>query len=237
MMKQFFTVLGGMGTAATESYIRLLNQRTPSKRDQDFLDYIVVNHATIPDRSTYLMDHTQPNPAPYLLEDIQQQSLLKPAFFVIACNTAHYFYDELQAAASAPIVHMPRETVKSIQTTYPTARRIGILGTKGTVTDGIYDQELAAVGYEIVKPSEDLQERTMDLIFNDIKGQAKMNGAKYHAILETMITEGHCDAVILGCTELSLAQEWAPDHAFPVVDSQSVLVDRSIELALKLREK
>ena len=58
MMKQFFTVLGGMGTAATESYIRLLNQRTPSKKDQDFLDYIVVNHATIPDRSTYLMDHT-----------------------------------------------------------------------------------------------------------------------------------------------------------------------------------
>ncbi len=57
-MKQFFTVLGGMGTAATESYIRLLNQRTPTTHDQDFLNYIVVNHATIPDRSTYLMDHS-----------------------------------------------------------------------------------------------------------------------------------------------------------------------------------
>lgn len=234
-MKQFFTVLGGMGTAATESYIRLLNQRTPTTKDQDFLNYIVVNHATIPDRSTYLMDHSQPSPEPDLLEDIQQQSLLKPAFFVIACNTAHYFYDDLQAAASAPIVHMPRETVKSIQTTYPDAERIGILGTKGTVTDGIYDEALLAEGYEVVKPSLDLQERTMDLIFNDIKGQSQMKPEKYHAILAEMQTQ--CDAIILGCTELSLAQEWAPDHDFPVVDSQSVLVDRSIELGLKLREK
>lgn len=234
-MKQFFTVLGGMGTAATESYIRLLNQRTPTTKDQDFLNYIVVNHATIPDRSTYLMDHSQPSPEPDLLEDIQQQSLLKPAFFVIACNTAHYFYDDLQAAASAPIVHMPRETVKSIQITYPDAKRIGILGTKGTVTDGIYDEALLAEGYEVVKPSLDLQERTMDLIFNDIKGQSQMKPEKYHAILAEMQTQ--CDAIILGCTELSLAQEWAPDHDFPVVDSQSVLVDRSIELGLKLREK
>ena len=54
-------------------------------------------------------------------------------------------------------------------------------------------------------------------------------------ILAEMQTQ--CDAIILGCTELSLAQEWAPDHDFPVVDSQSVLVDRSIELGLKLREK
>lgn len=236
-MKQFFTVLGGMGTAATESYIRLLNQRTPTTKDQDFLNYIVVNHATIPDRSTYLMDHRQPSPEPDLLEDIQQQSQLKPAFFVIACNTAHYFYDQLQAAASAPIIHMPRETVNSIQTSYPNAKRIGILGTKGTVTDGIYDQELMAAGYQVVKPSEALQERTMDLIFNDIKGRAQMSSAKYHGILADMIAQEQCDAIILGCTELSLAQEWAPDHDFPVVDSQSVLVDRSIELALKLREK
>ena len=35
-MKKFFTVLGGMGTLATESYMRILDQRTPTKRDQDY---------------------------------------------------------------------------------------------------------------------------------------------------------------------------------------------------------
>ena len=82
-MKKFFTVLGGMGTLATESYVRLLDQRTPIHRDQDYLDYIVVNHASIPDRTTWILDHSQPDYNKALIEDIQQQSLLNPAFFVL----------------------------------------------------------------------------------------------------------------------------------------------------------
>ncbi len=70
-----------MGSLATESFVRLLNARTPSNRDQDYLDYIVINHATIPDRSSYIMDHSQTNPLPALLADITQQSKLNPAFF------------------------------------------------------------------------------------------------------------------------------------------------------------
>ena len=58
-MKDFFTIIEGMGTPATESYIRLLNAATPAHRDQDYLNYILVNHATVPDRSTYLMDHSR----------------------------------------------------------------------------------------------------------------------------------------------------------------------------------
>lgn len=47
-MKSFLTILGGMGTLATESYVRLLNKKTETHKDQDqdqdHLDYIVVNH-------------------------------------------------------------------------------------------------------------------------------------------------------------------------------------------------
>lgn len=53
-MENFFTILGGMGTLATESFIHTLNKRTEAHRDQDYLNYIVVNHATIPDRTEYI---------------------------------------------------------------------------------------------------------------------------------------------------------------------------------------
>ncbi|QAT26597.1 hypothetical protein FQP82_11435 [Weissella cibaria] len=43
-MKSFLTILGGMGTLATESYVRLLNKKTETHKDQDHLDCIVVNH-------------------------------------------------------------------------------------------------------------------------------------------------------------------------------------------------
>lgn len=235
-MKDFFTIIGGMGTPATESYIRLLNKRTPAHKDQDYLNYILVNHATVPDRSTYLLDNSKPNPYPDLLEDIKAQSELHPVFFVIACNTAHYFYDDLQKATDVPIVHMPRETVKLIKKQYPEAKRVGIIGTPGTTSDGIYDRELEALDYEVVKPTPEIQDMTSKLIFDDIKANNQVDDKLFYSILDKMINEQNSDVVILGCTELSYAQEMAHDHNFPVMDSQLVLVDKSIEMAMKLRK-
>ena len=236
-MKKFFTIIGGMGTSATESYIRLLNKRTPAHKDQDYLNYILVNHATIPDRSTYLMDNTKPSPFPDLLDDIKTQSKLKPAFFVIACNTAHYFYDDLQKATDIPIINMPKETVKNIKNVKPDAVRVGVIGTPGTTTDGIYDNEIKSAGYEVVKPTAEIQGMTNELIFDDIKGKNYVDEELYYNILDKMVNEMKSDVVILGCTELSYAQEIAHDHNYPISDSQSVLVNKSIEEALKLRKE
>ncbi|CAI2588452.1 Aspartate racemase [Apilactobacillus kunkeei] len=236
-MRHFFSIIGGMGTEATESYIHLLNQRTPASNDQEYLNYILVNHATVPDRTNYILDNTKPNPLIPLKEDIKQQSQLKPDFFVIPCNTAHFFFDELQSATNVPILHMPKEAVAEISNLYPNAKRIGLIATKGTIFDGIYDTEVQNAGYEIVKPTEHIQEETMDLIYKYVKEQNKVNKELYHHILDEMKNEMDCDVIILGCTELSVAEERASDHDYPVIDAQSVLVDRSIELALKNREK
>ena len=94
-MRDFFTILGGMGTMATESFVRQLNKRTPTHADQDYLNYILYNHATIPDRTAYIPDRSKPNPIPLLQEDIRQQNILQPSFIVLTCNTAHYFFDDL----------------------------------------------------------------------------------------------------------------------------------------------
>ena len=60
-MEHFFSIIGGMGTIATESYVRLINSRVKIKCDQDYLNYILVNDAQIPDRTAYIKDHTQPD--------------------------------------------------------------------------------------------------------------------------------------------------------------------------------
>lgn len=236
-MQQFFTILGGMGTLATESYVRLLDQRTPTKKDQDYLNYIVVNHATVPDRTTWILDHNNPDPSEALVEDIKQQSLLNPAFFVLICNTAHYSYNKLQAATEIPILNMLQETVNEIERIKPGAKRVGLLATKGTLTANLYDKYIEAAGYEEVKPTAEIIEMTEDLIYHDIKEAGHSDGEKYHELVRKMIEEQHCDVVILGCTELSYAEEMNPETEYPVADSQSIIVDRSLEKALELRKQ
>ena len=212
-MKNFFTIIGGMGTMATESYIHQLNLRTPANNDQEYLNYILVNHATVPDRTAYILDNSKPNPKIPLLEDFKQQASLKPDFFTLPCNTAHYFYDELQAA-----------------------KRVGIVATNGTLHDGVYDKEILDAGYELVKPTAEIQAKTMELIYDDIKEKDYVDGKLFYELVEDIVKDEKCDAVILGCTELSLAQEREPITDLPIIDSQSVLVDKTLELALKTQK-
>lgn len=234
-MKDFFTVIGGMGTLATESYVRILDAKTKTKKDQDYLDYIVVNHATVPDRTAYILDHSQPNFFPALAEDIKQQSLLKPAFMVIICNTAHYFYDDLQALTDIPVINMPHLAITSIKKKFPKAKKIGLIATKGTLADHIYENEIKEAGFDLTLGDQAVQDEVESLIYDDIKINGAVNKEKYHHILQTMQDKFDSDVVVLGCTELSLAQEKASDHSYSVIDAQDVIADKSIELGLKVR--
>lgn len=234
-MKKFFSIIGGMGTEATESYIHVLNLRTPAHSDQEYLNYILVNHATIPDRTEYILDHTKPNPLKPLLEDIHQQNLLRPEFYVIPCNTAHYFYDQISAAANAPVLHMPKEAVAEIKRHYRSAKRVGVIATKGTIHDHIYDGIIKNAGYDLVLPTPQIQAETMDLIYKHVKANNDGDAPLYHKILKQMVQDLDCDVVILGCTELSLSQERGGSAGYPVIDAQAVLVDRSIALAEKMQ--
>ena len=235
-MKKFFTIIGGMGTMATESFIHQLNERTVAHHDQDYLNYILVNHATVPDRTAYILNHANPSPYPALAEDIKQQSTLKPQFFVIPCNTAHYFYDDLQSLTDVPILHMLREAIKDIEREYPKAKRVGLLATHGTIADHVYENEIKNAGYEFVGPNEDIQNRTDELIYTDIKEQDYVDATLYRDLVTEMVEERNCDVVILGCTELSLAQERKPITDLPIVDGQSILVDKTLELGLKMQK-
>lgn len=234
-MENFFSILGGMGTMATESFVRLLNQRTITHKDQDYLNYVLFNHATVPDRTAFILDPTGKSPVPYLLDDIDMQNLLKPNFIVLTCNTAHYFFDELQAATTIPLLHMPREAAKELKKQRPSGK-VAFLGTEGSVRAGVYEKEFNAAGFDVYLPDATIQKKINTLIYEDIKENSFLNKELYYEILDDVTKNEGCDVAILGCTELSLMEEFVQENAYEVLDAQSILVDRTIEKALAYRK-
>ena len=93
MRRPFFAVLGGMGTLATESFIRLVNRAVPTHTDQDFLDYVVFNDASVPDRTAFILGRSDDDPFPVLADDVAKATAMGAAFIVLTCNTAHVFHD------------------------------------------------------------------------------------------------------------------------------------------------
>ncbi|WP_124059377.1 aspartate/glutamate racemase family protein [Vaginisenegalia massiliensis] len=239
-MRDFFVILGGMGTLATESFVHLLNQRTPAHCDQDYYNYLVVNHATIPDRTAFIKDRTLPDPRPQLIEDVQSLTPLEPNFFVMTCNTAHYFYDEIAAQTSYPILHMPRLAVEALAQRYPVeqAPNIIFLGTEGSLIAGVYRQEIESKGYRYIEPQVDLQAKVNHLIYQDVKERAFLNFELFYEVLDQAASQYQASVAILGCTELSLIEaNYQGEHPCPVVDAQSELVDQVISLMEAKKDK
>lgn len=234
-MKNFFTILGGMGTIATESLARQLNHRIKITKDQDYLNYVLVNDAQVPDRTAYIKDHTQPNFFLNLREDVLQQAQLKPDFFIMPCNTAHYFYDDLAALTDVPFLHMMRIAVHRFVQDYPDETKIGLIATEGSIYDHLYVDELAKVGRKAELGGPEIQPLVTELIYDNIKQKGVVDAELYHRILRKMHDEYGCEVILLGCTELSLAQEKAPDHPYNIIDPQSIIADVAIELELKIR--
>ncbi|MFR6378725.1 MAG: aspartate/glutamate racemase family protein [Evtepia sp.] len=85
----------------------------------------------------------------------------------IPASTSHYFADRLQAQLHVPIIHVIRETVKTIQAMGK--QTVGILATDGTVQTGIYQNELTAAGLTPVTLPEELQKTVMSIIYDEIK--------------------------------------------------------------------
>ncbi|WP_159722933.1 amino acid racemase [Enterococcus sp. CSURQ0835] len=234
-MENFFSVLGGMGTMATESFVRLINHRITAHKDQDYLNYILFNHATVPDRTAYILDPSQTDPRPYLLDDVKKQNLLQPNFIVLTCNTAHYFYDAMQAETKIPILHMPKEAAKDLKRRHPEGGKVAILGTEGSIKADIYPKELRAEGFEVLIPDEKLQSKVNHLIYTDVKENDFINSELFLEILHDVFTTYGCQHAVLGCTELSLVNELTQEVPYEVTDAQSILADRTIERALAQR--
>lgn len=177
-------------------------------------------------------------------ECAQALETLGCAHIAIPCNTSHYFYDQIQSFTSVPIIHMPRESVHyalagvvmgecefdpNLSMPAEPVRKIGIMGTDGTVGAGVYGRECEAAGVEVVYPSEKRQADVMSLIYDDVKAGREPDMDKFDRVMWEFARSG-CDRVILACTELSVLQKYREMPEI-TLDAMDVLVRESCEAA------
>ncbi|MGM0397292.1 MAG: aspartate/glutamate racemase family protein [Bacillota bacterium] len=225
-MKKTIGIIGGMGPLATVKLFEKIVLYTAADSDQDHPHTIIDSNTNIPDRTRYIL-HGGESP---LLELKKSARRLKEAgadFLTMPCNTAHYFYDDIEREIQIPFVNMIQETVKVIRTQYED-NKVGILATDGTLSSGVYRSELEKWGMECITPSDDGQRAIMDLIYNIKKGRYYNDLSGFNSVINNMHSRG-VNIVILGCTELSVAADM---YEFPrdmnYIDALVVLAKAAI---------
>lgn len=223
-------VLGGLGPEATLAFYAKVVALTPATRDQQHLHVIIDSNPAVPNRNEAVAE-TGPSPGPALAAMAKRLESAGADFLVMACNAAHAFQAEIEAAVSVPFVSIVEETVRATLTRLPGLRKVGVLGSSGCLDARLYQTAFARYGLEVVVPEGAERAAFMRLLYR-IKAGDK--GAAVQAAMQNLaesLIAGGAQAVVAGCTEVPLVL--GPDALrVPLLDSSAVLAERTVYYAV-----
>ena len=195
-------ILGGMGTQAGLDFCNKLAKLNKGKTDQQYPLFVLYNKSNIPGRPENL--HKYNKVLKSLLAGCKFLEKSKCKFIVIPCNTAHYWFDDLQKKTKIPIISMPKEVYAHSIKNCKKNSRIGILATEGTLKTGVYNKFFDK-NYMLINPSRSVQKNNVNKAIKLVKmGRIKDAEKAIRPAVNSLI-KMKCSKIILGCTELPIA--------------------------------
>ena len=236
-------ILGGMGTQAGLDFCNKLAVLNRGKIDQEYPLFLLYNKSNIPGRPESIGSQTKnlsnkstnkTSRAKYnkvlksLLKGCKLLEKNKCKFIVIPCNTAHYWFDDLQNKVNIPIINMPKEVFKFTKKKCKKNSKVGLLATEGTLKTGVY-KKFFEKDYQLIEPSQKIQKLSVNKAIKLVKmGNVKAAAKAIKPAIDSLI-KMKCKKIILGCTELPIAI--FAFKSFDNVKSSKVFLDPNLILA------
>ena len=236
-------ILGGMGTQAGLDFCNKLAMINRGKIDQEYPLFILYNKSNIPGRPASISIHAAStsdnlgkpknlNKYNKVLKSLTEGcvSLQKSSckFIVIPCNTAHYWYDDLQKKINIPIINMPKEVFKFTKKNCKKNSKVGLLATEGTLKTGVYNNFFDK-DYNLLKPSESIQKNSVNKAIKFVKMGNVRAAEKAIKPAINYLMSMKCKKIILGCTELPIAI--FAFKSFKKIKTSKIFLDPNLILA------
>jgi aspartate racemase len=213
-------ILGGMGPRATVDLFLKLVEATPAVVDRDHIPVVVYSVPQVPDRTEAIL-RGGPSPVGELRRGIYTLENAGASVIVVACNTAHHWFDEMQESARVPLLHIVDAAIDELQGVTRSGARVGLMGTSGTITSGVYGRRLAQAGFQIVVPYPGEQgdvDRGIALVK---AGRSEEGAAHFRRVLDALIARD-ASTIVLACTEIPVALG-AEHLSVPIIDATAAL--------------
>jgi len=212
-------ILGGMGTQAGLDFCNKLSMLNRGKIDQEYPLFILYNKSNIPGRPESISFHAKSSSVTYgrpknlqkynkvlksLVAGCLSLQKSKCKFIVIPCNTAHYWYNDLQKKVKIPIVSMPKEVFLHTKKKCKKNSKIGLLATEGTLKTNVYNKYFDK-NFKLISPKKNLQINNVNKAIKFVKMGKIKNAEKILEPAINYLIKMKCKKIILGCTELPIA--------------------------------
>lgn len=197
-------IIGGIGPESTIQYYRLIIELFRKRLATNHYPEILLQSVDMTEMLSLVSSNKLGELVSYLQKQIKILEASNIEYVAIASNTPHLVFDKLANSVTVKMISIVEETCKSISNSG--LKKVGLLGTKSTMSKGFYQEIGKRYGVEIIIPNEENQnyvhEKYMEeLVFNQINTETKN---RLIQIVNELYTNENIEGIILGGTELPL---------------------------------
>ncbi|MGT2784516.1 aspartate/glutamate racemase family protein [Streptococcus merionis] len=223
-------LIGGMSWESTASYYQIINEVIKKELGGLHSAKILLYSVDFAEIEHYQATGEWEKSAQVLGEVAANLEKAGADFIVICTNTMHKVAPQIQERLSIPILHIAQATADVLLE--QGIRKVGLLGTKYTMTQDFYKEKLLESGLEVLIPDDSGIETVNHIIYDElclgtIREESKQ---AYLNIIEQLRSAG-AQAVILGCTEIGLLVKQT-DTDIPLFDTTLIHAEKAAELAM-----
>jgi len=223
-------ILGGMSYESTIKYYDLILE----KYYENFNDYnypeILIFSLNFQKLIDYELGGNRAKYVEYLMSGIKSLENGGATFIVMAANSPHAVYNDLENLSKVPILSIVKATAEKARK--ENMRKLLLLGIKFTMQNTFYQNYCKELGIEVITPSNEQQNMIDKIIFDEL-----VIGFYKHESKEKLlqiIKRYKVDGVILGCTELPLILT-QNDTRIKLFDTLRIHVDATLDYYFSLK--
>lgn len=226
-------IIGGMSYESSLHYYERINNMINEKLGSLYTAEIIMYSVNFQSIEPYMRQNNWDAIEKELCDKAKKLEEIGADIIIIATNTMHKLADKIQKSISIPILHIADCVAK--ECLEKNVKRVGLLGTKYTMTEDFLKDRLIKKGLNVYVPNKEEDINEIDrVIFKELCiGKIEDNSKKYYInVINNMIKEFKIDGIILGCTEIEMLIK-ENDIDIPIFDTTQAHINSTVDYILK----
>jgi aspartate racemase len=223
-------LIGGMSWESTVTYYQLINEGVKEALGGLHSAKVLLYSVDFFELEA-MMSSGAWDQAAELLVDVAELLEAAGADMILICtNSFHKVAPAVQSRIRVPLVHIAEAAAETLRA--QGISRVGLLGTKYTMTQEFYRDKLTASGIEVLIPEGDDIDLVNRVIFEELcLGIVKQESRDAYLRVIASLQQRGAQGILLGCTELGLivARE---DVLLPLFDTTEIHAKKALAFAL-----
>lgn len=225
-------IVGGLGPESTIEYYRFILDGYRARMPDGSAPHLIIDSLDV-NRGIAMLDANDLfGLTDYIAESIARLARAGADLALIAANTPHLVFDEVERRAAIPLLSIVQATCNQARALG--LSRLGLLGTGFTMSARFYPEVFERAGLELLTPNE--HERALihktyigELLKNQFRPESR---SAILGIIERMRKEERVAAIILAGTELPLLLRGFEGEEVQFLDTTMIHVKAAVDAIL-----